>query len=168
MIFGFQNGSKIEEKMLKMRCSKQYTFESIFLGIFFASASKNGAKVECVSDFYHLEVFLYNMNFLQNEIVLGVLVFTIAVNLMVFVILGARRLLVSSGNVSISMNDAAKSLEVEAGGKLLQTLAAQNFFLSSACGGGGTCAQCKCQVVSGGGSILPTEESHFTNKEKKE
>ena len=101
------------------------------------------------------------MNFLQNEIVLGVLVFTIAVNMMVFVILGARRLLVSSGNVSISMNDAVKSLDVEAGGKLLQTLASQNLFLSSACGGGGTCAQCKCQVVSGGGSILPTEESHF-------
>ena len=72
------------------------------------------------------------MNFLQNEIVLGVLVFTIAVNMMVFVILGARRLLVSSGNVSISMNDAVKSLDVEAGGKLLQTLASQNLFLSSA------------------------------------
>ena len=75
------------------------------------------------------------MNFLQNEIVLGVLVFTIAVNMMVFVILGARRLLVSSGNVSISMNDAVKSLDVEAGGKLLQTLASQNLFLSSACRG---------------------------------
>ena len=108
------------------------------------------------------------MNLLQNEIFLGVLVFTLAVNLMVFIILGARKLLVSSGNVSISMNEDAKSVDVEAGGKLLQTLAAQNLFLSSACGGGGTCAQCKCRVVSGGGSILPTEESHFTNKEKKE
>ena len=54
------------------------------------------------------------MNFLQNEIVLGVLVFTIAVNMMVFVILGARKLLVSSGNVNISMNDAVQSLDVEA------------------------------------------------------
>ena len=107
------------------------------------------------------------MNLLQNEIFLGVLVFTLAVNLMVFIILGARKLLVSSGNVNISMNEDAKSVDVEAGGKLLQTLAAQNLFLSSACGGGGTCAQCKCKVVSGGGSILPTEESHFTNKEKK-
>ena len=106
------------------------------------------------------------MNFLQNEIVLGVLVFTLAVNMMVFIILGARKLLVSSGSVNISMNEAAKSVEVEAGGKLLQTLASQNLFLSSACGGGGTCAQCKCRVVSGGGSILPTEEAHFTNKEK--
>ncbi len=108
------------------------------------------------------------MNLLQNEIFLGVLVFTLAVNLMVFIILGARKLLVSSGNVNISMNEDAKSVDVEAGGKLLQTLAAQNLFLSSACGGGGTCAQCKCKVISGGGSILPTEESHFTNKEKKE
>ena len=74
------------------------------------------------------------MSFLQNEIVLGVLVFTIAVNMMVFVILGARKLLVSSGNVNISMNEESKSIEVEAGGKLLQTLAAQNLFLSSACG----------------------------------
>ena len=108
------------------------------------------------------------MNLLENEIFLGVLVFTLAVNLMVFIILGARKLLVSSGNVNISMNEDAKSVDVEAGGKLLQTLAAQNLFLSSACGGGGTCAQCKCKVLSGGGSILPTEESHFTNKEKKE
>ena len=104
------------------------------------------------------------MSLLENEIFLGVLVFTIAVNFMVFVILGARKLLVSSGNVNISMNDDAKKIEVEAGGKLLQTLASQNLFLSSACGGGGTCAQCKCKVLSGGGSILPTEESHFTNK----
>ena len=80
------------------------------------------------------------MSFLQNEIILGVLVFTIAVNMMVFVILGARKLLVSSGNVNISMNDAVQSLDVEAGGKLLQTLASQNLFLSSACGSGGTCA----------------------------
>ncbi len=111
--------------------------------------------------FYHSEEYLYKMNFIQNEIVLGVLVFTIAVNLMVFVILGARKLLVSSGNINISMNDAAKSIEVEAGGKLLQTLAAQNLFLSSACGGGGTCAQCKCKVISGGGSILPTEGQYL-------
>ena len=54
------------------------------------------------------------MSFLQNEIILGVLVFTIAVNMMVFVILGARKLLVSSGNVNISMNDAVQSLDVEA------------------------------------------------------
>ena len=62
------------------------------------------------------------MNFIQNEIVLGVLVFTIAVNLMVFIILGARKLLVSSGNISISMNDAAKSIDVERLGALNEAL----------------------------------------------
>ena len=108
------------------------------------------------------------MEIFQNEIILGVLVFTLAVNFMVFIILGARKLLVSTGDVNISMNDNAKSVQVSGGGKLLQTLASQDLFLSSACGGGGTCAQCKCQVLNGGGSILPTEESHFTNKEKKE
>ena len=107
--------------------------------------------------------------FFQNEIFLGILVFTLAVNTMVFIILGARKLLVSSGQVSIIINDDAESsVLAESGGKLLQTLAEQNLFLSSACGGGGTCAQCKCQVLKGGGSILPTEEAYFTNKEKKE
>jgi Na+-transporting NADH:ubiquinone oxidoreductase subunit F len=105
---------------------------------------------------------------LENEIFLGILVFTIAVNTMVLIILGARRLLVSTGNITIEMNDSAKSVVVQAGGKLLQTLAAQNLFLSSACGGKGTCEQGKCQVLEGGGSILPTEEIYFTNKEKKE
>ena len=106
--------------------------------------------------------------FLETEIILGILVFTIAVNTMVLIILGARRLLVSTGDITIEMNDSAKSVVVQAGGKLLQTLAAQNLFLSSACGGKGTCEQCKCQVLEGGGSILPTEEIYFTNKEKKE
>ena len=105
---------------------------------------------------------------LENEIFLGILVFTIAVNTMVLIILGARKLLVSTGDITIEMNDSAKSVVVQAGGKLLQTLAAQNLFLSSACGGKGTCEQCKCQVLEGGGSILPTEEIYFTNKEKKE
>ena len=105
---------------------------------------------------------------IENEIILGILVFTIAVNAMVLIILGARRLLVNTGDITIEMNDSAKSVVVQAGGKLLQTLAAQNLFLSSACGGKGTCEQCKCQVLEGGGSILPTEEIYFTNKEKKE
>ena len=87
---------------------------------------------------------------------------------MVVIIVGARRLLVSTGDITIEMNDSTKSVVVQAGGKLLQTLAAQNLFLSSACGGKGTCEQCKCQVLEGGGSILPTEEIYFTNKEKKE
>ena len=102
------------------------------------------------------------------EIILGIVSFTIIVNLMIFVILLARSRLVSTGNVSVEINgDPEKTISVPAGGKLLQTLADQNLFLSSACGGGGTCAQCRCQVFDGGGSILSTEEAHFNNREKK-
>jgi Na+-transporting NADH:ubiquinone oxidoreductase subunit F len=86
---------------------------------------------------------------------------------LVFIILGARAKLVSSGNVKIVVNHE-KTIETEAGGKLLQTLAANNIFLSSACGGGGTCAQCKCVVTSGGGEMLPTEEAHFTKGQARE
>ncbi|HEY9034964.1 MAG TPA: NADH:ubiquinone reductase (Na(+)-transporting) subunit F [Pseudomonadales bacterium] len=98
-----------------------------------------------------------------GTIVSGVAMFTIVVMALVLVILVARSRLVSSGNVTIEINgDPEKTLSVPAGGKLLQTLAEQGIFLSSACGGGGTCAQCKCHVIEGGGSILPTEEGHFT------
>ncbi|MFG1490370.1 NADH:ubiquinone reductase (Na(+)-transporting) subunit F, partial [Oceanospirillum sp. HFRX-1_2] len=79
----------------------------------------------------------------------------------------ARNKLVSSGDVTVTINGEQK-ITTPAGGKLLQTLASNGIFLSSACGGGGSCAQCKCIVSSGGGSILPTEESHFTMGEKKE
>ena len=103
------------------------------------------------------------------EIILGIVSFTIIVNVMVAIILLARSQLVSTGDVTIEINDDPnQKITVPAGGKLLQTLAANNLFLSSACGGGGTCAQCKCQVFDGGGSILSTEESHFNNKEKKD
>jgi Na+-transporting NADH:ubiquinone oxidoreductase subunit F len=103
----------------------------------------------------------------DKEIILGVVMFTVIVLSLVAIILSARAKLVSSGNVKIKIN-GEKTVETEAGGKLLQTLAANEIFLSSACGGGGTCAQCKCQVTEGGGSMLPTEESHFTKGEARE
>ena len=103
------------------------------------------------------------------DLVLGVVSFTGIVLLLVVVILLARSQLVASGNVSITINgDEENKLEVQTGSKLLQTLADNKIFLSSACGGGGTCSQCKCQILEGGGSILPTEESHFNAKEKNE
>ena len=106
---------------------------------------------------------------MNAEIVLGVVMFTAVVLALVAVILAARSKLVSSGDVTIHINhDPAKSITVPAGGKLLQTLADSGIFIPSACGGGGTCAQCKCQVLEGGGSMLPTEESHFTMREGKE
>lgn len=104
---------------------------------------------------------------MELEIILGVVMFTVIVLALVAVILGARAKLVNSGNVKILIN-GERTIETEAGGKLLQTLAANNIFLSSACGGGGTCAQCKCRVESGGGEMLPTEASHFTKGEARE
>jgi Na+-transporting NADH:ubiquinone oxidoreductase subunit F len=74
---------------------------------------------------------------------------------------------VNSGAVNIVVN-GEKTISVPAGGKLLQTLADSNLFLASACGGGGTCAQCKCIVKSGGGAMLPTEEGHFNRREAAE
>ena len=96
----------------------------------------------------------------------GVVMFTVIVTVLVMIILVARNRMVASGNVTIDVNDNPEArIVAQAGGKLLQTLAEQNIFLSSACGGGGTCAQCRCIVDSGGGSILPTEKPHFTLRE---
>jgi len=106
---------------------------------------------------------------MTTEILLGVVLFTTIVFLLVAVILAARAKLVNSGDVTIDINATAdRKLTVAAGGKLLQTLSANGVFLSSACGGGGTCAQCKCLITSGGGSALPTEVPHFTKGELRE
>jgi Na+-transporting NADH:ubiquinone oxidoreductase subunit F len=104
-----------------------------------------------------------------TEIILGVVMFTGMVLALVALILSARAQLVSSGAVTIEINgDPEKTITAAAGDKLLQTLASNGVFLSSACGGGGTCAQCKCQVFDGGGSMLPTEESHFTKRDARD
>ncbi|MEH6569789.1 MAG: NADH:ubiquinone reductase (Na(+)-transporting) subunit F [Halioglobus sp.] len=100
-------------------------------------------------------------------IVFGVGMFTAIVLALVAIILLARSRLVSTGDISILVN-GEKTITVPAGGKLLQTLSDANLFLASACGGGGTCAQCKCIVTEGGGSMLPTEESHFTRRDADE
>ncbi len=106
---------------------------------------------------------------MQIDLILGVVSFTGVVLLLVLVIIFARSRLVSTGSVNIEINDdPSNTITVPAGSKLLQTLAENKIFLSSACGGGGTCSQCKCLVMDGGGSILPTEESHFTSKEQNE
>ena len=103
----------------------------------------------------------------MNEITLGVGMFTAIVLALVAIILIARGQLVSTGDVNINVN-GEKTISVAAGDKLLQTLASNDLFLASACGGGGTCAQCKCIVSEGGGSILATEEPHFTRREIQE
>lgn len=101
------------------------------------------------------------------EVVLGVLMFTGVVLALVGIILAAKSRLVASGDVTISINDQ-KTIQVPAGGKLLGALADNQIFVSSACGGGGTCAQCKVHVHSGGGDILPTEKTHINKRDERE
>ncbi|MEN8720961.1 MAG: NADH:ubiquinone reductase (Na(+)-transporting) subunit F [Oceanococcaceae bacterium] len=103
----------------------------------------------------------------MQEIILGVSLFTGIVLILVTMILVARSRLVPQGNVRININDET-TIEAPTGGKLLGALAEQGLFVPSACGGGGTCAQCRVQIHEGGGSILPTEESHITKREAKQ
>lgn len=103
------------------------------------------------------------------EIILGVGMFTVIIMVLVAIILVARAKLVSSGDVTITINnDPEKAITVPAGGKLLGALASSGIFVSSACGGGGSCGQCRVTVHDGGGDILPTELSHISKREAKE
>ncbi|RMF20081.1 MAG: NADH:ubiquinone reductase (Na(+)-transporting) subunit F [Gammaproteobacteria bacterium] len=108
---------------------------------------------------------------MATEMILGVVMFAVIVLALVAVILAARAKLVNTGDVVIEIDvdgEKKKEISTPAGGKLLQTLASEGLFLPSACGGGGSCAQCKCKVLEGGGSMLPTEKAHFTNREERE
>lgn len=96
--------------------------------------------------------------------VIALLILTL---LLVALLLFTKEKLAPSGPVKITINDE-KVIEVPSGGSLLSTLSAEKIFLPSACGGGGTCIQCECHVISGGGEALPTETPHFTRKELKE
>ena len=97
----------------------------------------------------------------------GIGIFLAITLLLVIVLLVAKRYLVSSGMVTVTINDD-KNVEVESGRPLLSALATENVFLPSACGGKGSCAQCRVRVTEGGGEILPTEAVHFTRKEIKD
>ncbi|MGD0959577.1 MAG: NADH:ubiquinone reductase (Na(+)-transporting) subunit F [Methylomonas sp.] len=98
------------------------------------------------------------------EIALGVIFFTAIVIALVFMIIGAKNKLVATGDVEILINHERK-IHVPVGAKLLTVLSDNQLFVSSACGGGGTCGQCKVVVHSGGGDILPTELSHISKRE---
>lgn len=102
-----------------------------------------------------------------TTIIASIAVFLIFVLLLVSLILFAKAKLSPSGKVKVTIN-GEKTIEVEAGSTILNTLGNNKIFLPSACGGGGTCAMCKCQVISGGGEILPTEAPHFSRKEQQE
>ena len=99
-----------------------------------------------------------------NTIFLGVFMFTAVMLALVAIILIAKSKLVASGPVKILINDQ-KEIEIPAGGKLLGALADNSIFVSSACGGGGTCAQCRVVIHEGGGDILATEKSHISKRE---
>ncbi|MBK9306670.1 MAG: NADH:ubiquinone reductase (Na(+)-transporting) subunit F [Nitrospira sp.] len=101
------------------------------------------------------------------EILLGVGFFTGIVLILAVLILSARSKLVASGHVTIAINDK-KFIETPIGGKLLNALGDAKIFVSSACGGGGTCGVCRVKVFEGGGGILPTETSHINKREARE
>ena len=96
-------------------------------------------------------------------ILYSVTFFAFVIILLVTILLQAKKRLAPSGPVKLSIN--GEDVEVESGGTLLSTLSSNKIFLPSACGGGGTCAQCRCQVTEGGGEILPTEAGFFNRKE---
>ncbi len=99
-----------------------------------------------------------------TTIISTIIVFLVVILLLVSLLLYAKAKLSPSGKVKVVLN-GEKTLEVDAGDTILSTLGNNKIFLPSACGGGGTCAMCKCQVLEGGGEILPTEEPYFNRKE---
>ena len=103
----------------------------------------------------------------MNFILTSIGVFLVIVLVLVAILLVAKAYLVSSGPVKITINDS-KTIEVESGNSLLSTLIDNHIYLSSACGGKGSCGQCRCQVLEGGGEILDSEKGHFTRKEMKD
>ena len=100
-------------------------------------------------------------------ILVSVVIFLLVTLLLVIVLLVAKSKLVPSGNVKLAIN-GEKEAAVPIGGTLLSTLQGENIYRSSACGGSGSCGQCRCRVVEGGGEILPTETGFFSRKEQKE
>lgn len=104
------------------------------------------------------------MDFLT--LITAAVVFLVLTLILVALLLFVKAKLTPSGTVTIDINGGDKQLEVTPGSSLLSTLATQKIFLPSACGGGGTCGMCKCQVLSGAGTILPTEVGFFTRKQQ--
>ena len=95
-------------------------------------------------------------------------IFLILILFLVILLLVAKHYLVPSGKVRININNGTKEIEVNTGSSLLSSLQSEGVMLSSACGGKGSCGQCRCQVTEGGGEILPTEKVHFSRKEQQD
>ncbi|MCQ2145646.1 MAG: NADH:ubiquinone reductase (Na(+)-transporting) subunit F [Bacteroidales bacterium] len=102
---------------------------------------------------------------MANTIIAAMAIMVIVIIILVALLLFIKAKLTPKGKVKITINGGKKEVEVTPGGSLLSTLAEQKIFLPSACGGKGNCGQCKCQLVSGGGEILPTEVGFFNRKQ---
>ena len=113
-------------------------------------------------------MILMIMNSTQLTVLASALVFLVLTLLLVILLLVAKHYLVPSGKVKININNGTKELDVDSGNTLLNTLHESGVMLSSACGGKGSCGQCKVQVTEGGGQILPTETGHFSRKEQQD
>ncbi len=105
------------------------------------------------------------MDSLISTLIIAVITITVVTLILVALLLFIKIKLTPSGKVKISINDGQKEVEVTPGSSLLATLAEQKIFLPSACGGKGSCGQCKCRVLEGGGTILPTEVGFFNRKQ---
>lgn len=106
---------------------------------------------------------------MSSVIITSVVAFSVVILLLVLILLYAQSKLVQSGDVKIIVNgDEANPIVTAAGSTLLNTLSGEKVFLPSACGGGGTCAMCKCTIAEGGGDVLPTEVGHLSRSEQKE
>ncbi len=105
---------------------------------------------------------------ISTTVLASALVFLVLTLLLVILLLVAKHYLVPSGKVKININNGTKEIEVDSGNTLLGTLHENGVMLSSACGGKGSCGQCKVQVTEGGGQILPTEVPHFSRKEQQD
>ena len=106
---------------------------------------------------------------MTSIVLTSIIAFTTVISILVFVLLFAQSKLVQAGPVNLVINgDNDNPVVTSAGTSLLSSLSSQKIFLPSACGGGGTCAMCKCQILDGGGDILPTEVGHLSRTEQKE
>lgn len=114
----------------------------------------------------HVSLFI-PLSLTSATVIAGVGFFLGITLLLVFILLIAKRFLVHSGNVEVNIN-SERTVQAPAGGSLLSTMATCNVFLPSACGGKGSCGQCKVQVLSGGGEVLPTETVHLSRRQIKE
>jgi Na+-transporting NADH:ubiquinone oxidoreductase subunit F len=104
---------------------------------------------------------------MTSTLIAGVGIFLVITLILVAILLVAKRFLVHSGNVAVNIN-SERTVEAPAGGSLLSTMAMSNVFLPSACGGKGSCGQCRVQVMEGGGEVLPTETVHLSRKDVKD